>query len=65
MNVHCCKVEVSGSELLLVERSPTECGVPECDNEASIMIIWPTRVCCALVKNNAVQIFLSSHRHTK
>jgi len=28
--------------------SPTVCGVPECDREASIMKRpWPSRVCCA------------------
>jgi hypothetical protein len=28
--------------------SPTECGVSECDREASIMRkLWPTGVCCA------------------
>jgi hypothetical protein len=27
-------VEVSASDLSLVQRSPTECGVSECDREA-------------------------------
>jgi len=30
-----CQVEVSASGRLLVQRSPTECGVSECDREAS------------------------------
>jgi hypothetical protein len=38
--VVCCQVEVSAMSLLLIQRSPTECGVPECDQEASI-ISWP------------------------
>ena len=33
----------------LVQRSPTECHMPECDHEASIMRRpWPTRGCCAM-----------------
>ena len=31
-----CQVEVSMSGRSLVQRSPTECGVPEYDREASI-----------------------------
>jgi hypothetical protein len=34
-SVVCCDVEVSATGLLLVQRSPTECGVSECDREAS------------------------------
>jgi hypothetical protein len=30
-----CEVEVSATGWSLVERSPTECGVSECDREAS------------------------------
>jgi hypothetical protein len=46
--VVCCQVEVSASGWSLVQRSPTECGVSECDREASIMRRpWPTRGCCA------------------
>ena len=33
--VLCCQVEVSASGWSLVQRSPTECGVSECDREAS------------------------------
>ena len=35
----CCQV-VSASDRSLVQRMPTECGVSECDREASIMR-WP------------------------
>jgi hypothetical protein len=39
-----CHVEVSVSCLSLVQRSRAECGVSECDREASIMRRpWPTR----------------------
>ena len=42
----CCQIEVSASGLSLVQRSPTECGVSQCDREASTMRrSWPTRVC--------------------
>ena len=33
----CCQVDVSVSGRSLVQRSPTECGVSECDRETSIM----------------------------
>jgi hypothetical protein len=47
----CCQVEVSASGWSLVQRSPTECGVSECDHEASIMKRpWPTRGSCAMEK---------------
>jgi hypothetical protein len=47
-SVACCHVEVSATGRLLVQRSPTECGVSECDREASITKSWPTRGCCTL-----------------
>jgi hypothetical protein len=44
-----CQVQVSASGWSLVQRTPTECGVSECDCVASIMRRpWPTRDCCAL-----------------
>jgi hypothetical protein len=43
VSVVCCQVEVSASGWSLVHRRPTECGVSECDREASIMRMpWPT-----------------------
>jgi hypothetical protein len=48
-----CQVELSASGWSLVQRSPTECGVSECNREASIMTIpWPTRACRAIGKKN-------------
>jgi hypothetical protein len=45
----CCQIEVSATGWSLVQRSPTDCGVSECDREASIMKrLWPTRGCCAM-----------------
>jgi hypothetical protein len=49
----CCQVEVEvfASGWSLVQRSFTECGVSECDREASIMMRpRPTRGCCAMEK---------------
>ena len=51
-SVVCCQV-VSASDRSLVQRSPTECGVPECDREASIMRwLWRTRGSAAREKNS-------------
>jgi len=45
----CCEIEVSASSWSLVKRSPTECGVSECDREASIIRRpWPTGGCCGM-----------------
>jgi hypothetical protein len=35
VSVVCCQVEVSATGWSLVQRSPTECGVSECDRKAS------------------------------
>jgi hypothetical protein len=46
-----CQIEVSASSWSLIQRIPTECGVSECDLEASIMRKpWPTMGCCATGK---------------
>ena len=46
VSVVCCQVQIYTSGLSLAYRSPTECGVSECDREASIMKrSWPTRSC--------------------
>ena len=50
LGVLCCQVEVSASVCSFVQRSPTECGVCECDRESSIKRRpWPTMNCCAVV----------------
>jgi hypothetical protein len=52
VSVVCCQVDVSASGWSLVQRSPTECGVSECDCGASVMRRpWPTRGCCAMGEN--------------
>ena len=49
VSVVCCQVEISVTSRSLVQMSPTECGVSECDREASIMSrSWPTGGCCAM-----------------
>jgi hypothetical protein len=48
VSVVCCQGEVSGWGWSLVQRSPTECGVSECDREASIMKPWLSRACCTM-----------------
>jgi hypothetical protein len=46
--VVCCEVEISATCWSLVQGSSTECGVPECDYEASIMRRpWPIKGCRA------------------
>ena len=43
------RVEVSASGWSLVQRSPTECGVPECDRKVwKIRRAWPIRDCCVM-----------------
>ena len=37
VSVVCCQVGVSASGRALVQRSPTECGVSECDRETLTM----------------------------
>jgi hypothetical protein len=53
VSVMCCQVKVSASDWSLIQRSPTEYGVPDCDSDALIMRWpWPTRSCFAMVKND-------------
>ena len=48
-----CQVEVSATGRSLVQRSPTECGVFECDHESSIMRRpWAIRGYWAMVKRS-------------
>ena len=54
LNVVCCQVDVSASGWSLVQSSSTECGVSECDREASrVRRPWPTRGWCAVGKKSA------------
>jgi hypothetical protein len=49
VNVVCCQVEVCASGWSLIQSSPTECDVSECDLKASIRrMSWPTGGFCAM-----------------
>ena len=51
VSVVCCQVEVSASGRSIFQRSPTECGVYECNCVFSTMWRpWPTRDSRAVVK---------------
>jgi hypothetical protein len=53
LSVLCCQVEVSSSGWSLVQESPTDCDVSECDREAWIMRrAYPTRGCAPWDENN-------------
>jgi hypothetical protein len=50
-----CQVEVSATGRSRVQRSPTECGVSECDREPSIMRRpWHTGGCCVMERKNVL-----------
>ena len=47
-----CQIEVPVTGWSLVQRSPFECGVSECDHETStVRRPWPTSGCCAMGRN--------------
>ena len=49
VSVVCCQIGVCAKGRSLVQRSPTECGVSECDRKASIMRRpWPNGCCCGI-----------------
>jgi hypothetical protein len=51
VSVVCWQVEVSATGRLLVQRSPAECGVSECDLDAwTVSRPWPTRDCRTMKK---------------
>jgi len=59
VSVVCCQVEVSASGWSLVWRSPTECGVFDCNHEASIVRRpWPIKGCCTM-KNKTMMGILA------
>ena len=66
MTVYCgcwlcvVQVEVSASGRSFVQRSLTECGVSECDSEASIMRRPSTKRCCYDVGKNCELLRLGS-----
>jgi hypothetical protein len=60
----CCVLSGRGLCVRLItrSRSPTECGMSECDGEASIMRLWPTSGYCARGKRKS-HIYLSKIFH--
>jgi hypothetical protein len=57
----CCQVGFLATSLSLVGRNSTECGVPECDREASIMRKpWPTRGCYTVEKACLFAVYASA-----
>ena len=63
VSVVCCQVEVSASGRSLVQGSTTECGVSECDREASIVRRpWPTGGCCARGERETPDVLRSTLR---
>jgi len=49
--IACCQIEAFASGRSLVQRSPTDCGLSEYDQESSIVRRpLPTRDCCSMVK---------------
>jgi hypothetical protein len=52
VSVVCCQVVVSALGCSRLQKSPTECGVSECDCETSILRRpWPTSGCCTVGEN--------------
>jgi hypothetical protein len=64
VKVVCCQVEVSETGWSLVQRSPTERGVCQCDREASIMRRpWPIRGCWATGEKNDSHLATQTIHH--
>jgi hypothetical protein len=62
-NVVCCQVQACASGQSHAQRSSTECGVFECDREASIMgKPWPTGGCRSMEVNKTSTA--DHYRHT-
>jgi hypothetical protein len=58
----CCQVEVFLTGRSLVQRSPTECGVSECDRRTSQRMPRLNKGCWA-TKNKIIKIYCSNHTH--
>ena len=63
VRVGCCHVEVFATGRSLVQRSPTECGVSECDREPSIMKRpWTTPGGCSMEEKKIKLNFSQNYR---
>ena len=65
MNVVCCQVEVSATGRSSVKRSSTECGLCECDREASTGSLGPKRAVTPQGKNMKDKYLLFPNAITK
>jgi hypothetical protein len=62
LSVVCCQLQVSSSGWSPVQRSPTDCGVSECDREASIMKKpWSIKGCCKTGRRKLFPYFALWH----
>ena len=60
-SVVCCQAEITATGWSLVQRSPTDCGVSECDREASTMRRpWPTGGGGFYAMGGKIVVFLAS-----
>ena len=49
MSVVCCPVDISATDRSLVQRSPTKCGVSECDRGTSFEEASTNQGCPAMI----------------
>jgi hypothetical protein len=64
VSVVCCQAEVSARGRSLVQRSPSGCGVSECDRETSIMRRpFRTGTCCGFEKKSKELICFDDNFH--
>ena len=64
VSVVCCQVGVSATGRSLAQKSPAECGVPECGLETSALRKpRPTGGGCRVMKSKTLYVFLLSNRH--
>ena len=65
MNVVCCRVEFSATGWSLVQSSPTESDVSECDREASKITAWSTTGFTATDKKNTFSYTYKMYKNWK
>jgi hypothetical protein len=61
VSVVCCQVEFYASGRYLFQRSPTECGVSECDHESLIIRrSWSLGSCAVVKKSTSERLMRNS-----
>jgi len=65
INIVCCQVQISASGWSPIQRSLIECGVSECDREASTLKrACPIRGCRTMGKNiSSREVYTNTHTH--